>query len=238
MVYKWLNIIRSQLAFRTACDLCGTTASPSVGLCPACLDDLPVIPHPCPCCGLSLSQPNPGPCGACQHQPPAFDAAFIPFAYAPPLNDYITGLKFHSRLAAARLLGELLIQALPADVPDRPDCLLPVPLHARRLRRRGFNQALEIARPVAKHLQLPLDIHGVRRCRDTRPQSDLDRAGRQRNLRDAFELRQPLSWRHVAIVDDVVTTGNTVNALARLLRQHGVERIQIWAIARAQAGTR
>ena len=120
MVYKWLNIIRSQLAFRTACDLCGTTASPSVGLCPACLDDLPVIPHPCPCCGLSLSQPNPGPCGACQHQPPAFDAAFIPFAYAPPLNDYITGLKFHSRLAAARLLGELLIQALPADLPDRP----------------------------------------------------------------------------------------------------------------------
>jgi ComF family protein len=233
MVYKWLNIVRPQIAFRTACDLCGAASRHSIGLCPACLDDLPVIPHPCPRCGISQAHAIPGPCGACQRQPPAFDSAFIPFAYAPPLSGYITGLKFRSRLAAARLLGELLIRALPADVPDRPDCLLPVPLHARRLRGRGFNQALEIARPVAKHLQLPLDTHSVIRCRDTRPQSDLDQAGRRRNLRGAFELRQALPWRHVAIVDDVVTTGNTVNAVAGLLRRHGVERIQIWAVARA-----
>lgn len=245
MVYNWLKLVRSSPLFVDSCELCGAPTRHPTGLCPACLADLPVIEAACPRCASPRpahrvdypadyppGDPAP-PCGNCQRHPPQFDAARIPFAYAPPLSGGITRLKFHARLAAARLLGELLVGALQADPPDRPDGLLPVPLHWRRLRQRGFNQALEIARPVARRLRLPVSTRHVIRRLDTRPQSDLDRQQRRRNLQHAFAMVRPLPWRHVAILDDVVTTGNTVDALAALLRQHGVERIQVWAVARA-----
>jgi ComF family protein len=142
-------------------------------------------------------------------------------------------LKFHGRLADARLLGELFLASLDPAVHPLPECLIPVPLHPVRLRERGFNQALELARPISQQLNLPLEPHIVQRRLHTRPQSELSGTTRRLNLRHAFHLAAPVPYRHVALIDDVVTTASTLNELARVLRQTGVKTIQIWAIARA-----
>lgn len=114
-----------------------------------------------------------------------------------------------------------------------PECIIPVPLHRRRLRQRGFNQALEIAKPLAKKLQLPVDFKTCIRTKHTRPQSELSAKKRQQNIKNAFTLKKPITAKHVAIVDDVMTTGNTVTELSALLRNNGVTTIEIWCCARA-----
>lgn len=232
MVYNWLNIIHSSHC-SSDCRLCAAPANHPSGICRDCLADLPHNHHPCPRCGAALPQATTIPCGECQRHPPHFDYAHIPFRYAPPLISFITGLKFQGQLANARLLGELLLTSLISGSSPLPECLIPVPLHSSRLRERGFNQALELARPLSQQLHLPLEPNVVQRQRHTCPQSELTGESRRRNLRGAFRLTAPLAYQHVALVDDVVTTGSTLNELARVLRQTGVKTIQIFAIARA-----
>ena len=232
MVYNWLRSNLLPLRF-SHCRLCAGLADQPGSLCRACLADMPHNHHPCPRCGAVLSQSTTTPCGECQRQPPHFDHAHIPYRYAPPLIPFITSLKFHGRLADARLLGNLFLASLATASYPLPECLIPVPLHPIRLRERGFNQAVELARPLSKKLHLPLEAHALQRCRHTRPQSELSGATRRRNLRHAFRPDAPLPYQHVALIDDVVTTGSTLNELARVLRQSGVKTIQIWAIARA-----
>ncbi len=232
MVYNWLNINR-YIAPQGDCRLCAAPADCAYGICRACLAELPHNHYPCPCCGAVLTAPTTLPCGACQRQPPHFDHARIPYCYAPPLIPFITGLKFHGRLANARWLSELFLARLEPGAFSLPECLIPVPLHPTRLRERGFNQAMELARPLSQRLRLPLEPYTVQRDRHTAPQSELSGATRRRNLRGAFHQLAPLPYQHVALIDDVVTTGSTLNELARVLRRGGVKTIQIWAIARA-----
>ena len=121
-----------------------------------------------------------------------------------------------------------------AQQDARPEVIIPVPLHTGRLRERGFNQALELARPVAARLRIPINIHACARTRGTAAQSDLPAAQRTKNVKGAFELREPLKEVHrVAIIDDVMTTGATVDELARVLIAAGVENVQVWVCARA-----
>jgi len=140
--------------------------------------------------------------------------------------------KFRGRLNAVRLLGQLLAGSILASGQALPDVLVPVPLHRGRLAERGYNQAHEIGRVVGRVLALPVDPDCCERRLATLPQAALDVAERRRNIRGAFGVRVPLPWRHLAILDDVVTTGNTVEELARVLRRAGAERIQVWAVAR------
>ena len=231
MVYNWLNINLS-IARATDCRLCSLPNNNTAGLCRDCLAELPQIHHACPCCGAELANFVTVLCGKCQRQAPWFDSAHIPYRYAPPLVPFITGLKFHARLAESRFLAELFLASLSAEL-TLPECLIPVPLHSQRLRERGFNQALELARLLSHRLHLPIENHLVQRRLNTRPQSELSGKSRHHNMRHAFELLSPVKYRHVAILDDVVTTGSTVNELAQVLRQAGVEYIQVWAIARA-----
>ncbi len=232
MVYNWINFNRFS-APHCDCRLCAAPADRAGCICRACLEDLPHNHFPCPCCGAVLASATTIPCGTCQRQPPHFDRAHIPYRYAPPLIPFITGLKFHGRLANARWLSELFLTSLKPDAFSLPECLIPVPLHPTRLRERGFNQAMELARPLSQRLRLPLEPHTVQRHRYTPPQSELSGATRRRNLRGAFQLVAPISYQHVALIDDVVTTGSTLNELARVLRRGGVKTIQIWAITRA-----
>jgi ComF family protein len=145
-------------------------------------------------------------------------------------------LKFHQKLHLASLLGGLLAEALEGRAAPLPDCLVPVPLHPQRLRERGYNQALELARVVSTRLAVPLDATLCVRQRATAPQTALDGKERRRNLHGAFTVREGNLPRHVAIIDDVVTTGTTVGELARTLRRAGVDTVEVWACARA--GTR
>ena len=232
MVYDWLKYNLFPARF-TDCRLCSLPTDDASGLCHGCLADLPWNHHACPRCGAGLANFVATACGQCLRHPPQFDSSHIPFRYAPPLIPFITGLKFHARLAEARFLAELFLCGFPTNALPLPECLIPVPLHAKRLRERGYNQALELTRLLSQRLHLPIENQIVQRRLHTQPQSELSGDTRRRNMRQAFQLKTPVVYRHVALIDDVVTTGSTVNELARVLRQAGVEMIQVWAIARA-----
>jgi ComF family protein len=171
-------------------------------------------------------------CPACQRRALPFDLSLAAFRYEAAVVALVTGAKFDGRLNLARLLGQCLADRVREMDPPRPDALVPVPLHAARLRTRGYNQALEIARVVGRELALPVDRSCCVRVLETPPQAGLDERARTRNVRGAFLAQGPLPWRHVAILDDVVTTGSTVAELSRVLRRAGAVRIQVWAVAR------
>ena len=236
MVYKWLDSLQLAL-FPPRCLLCGGPGWERRDLCGHCAAALPRAASACPTCALPLAGGVPSqPCGRCQRRPPAFAATRAAFLYAPPVDRLVQGLKFGRHMSHARLLGELLAGHLAATPGPRPELLLPVPLHPRRQRQRGFNQALELARPVARRLDLPLLATGCRRLRDTVAQSDLAAGARRRNVRGAFAVDAPVGGRRVALLDDVVTTGHTVAELARVLAAAGAERIEVWCVARAVRG--
>lgn len=195
------------------CVFCGTRTRDAEGLiCEGCNDDMPRIPSPPPATGSPL----------------AFDVA--PVAYAFPVDAAIKALKFRRKLFYAPALAQLLCAAT-SELPDDIDAVLPVPLHWRRRWFRGFNQAVEIGRPVAKALGVPL-VSPVRRKRSTPFQSGLSARARARNLRSAFVIREALQHQHVLIIDDVITTGTTMHQLARLLKSAGAGKVSALAVAR------
>lgn len=232
MVNNWLhNILSWPLA--ASCQLCGSLqVSSDFELCPACYEALPWLPPACPRCATPMPAADTSLCGQCQQRPPAFDSSLVLFHYEAPMDHLIQGLKFHAQLSYARLLGTLMARHLTTGQNDI-DCIIPVPLHPLRLRERGFNQALELARPIARHLQLPIDTRHCQRIRHTHGQADLPLARRHTNIRNAFRASNPGGWQHVAIIDDVMTSGQTVNALARALKQAGVKKVSVWSCCRA-----
>jgi len=144
----------------------------------------------------------------------------------------VSAAKFRGRLNVARLLSECLLLSLRERMVPLPELLIPVPLHPRRLSERGYNQALEVARPLGRTLRVRLDTASCIRVQATAPQAGLEKEARKRNIRGAFQTIRPPSARHVALVDDVVTTGSTVSELTKVLKQAGVERVDVWAVAR------
>jgi len=157
----------------------------------------------------------------------------VPFEYRPPLDGWVQTLKFKQRLSHARVLGELAADYLEDRLDACPDRIIPVPLHRARLRQRGYNQALEIARPIARRLKTAIDYRSVYRSRATPPQSRLSHRVRRANIRGAFTACADVTGIRVAIVDDVMTTGSTVGELARCLRRAGAEDVEVWVVARA-----
>ena len=173
-------------------------------------------------------------CGRCLRNPPIFDEVVPVFAYQGVVARLIQGMKFSGRLSHARLLGSLMGLRLRDSIMDIPELLIPVPLHRRRLRERGFNQSLELARHINRYIgRREILPDTCVRQRYTASQADLPAKQRRRNVRNAFSCRAAIKARHVAIIDDVMTTGSTVNEIARLLKNAGVEEIQIWCVARA-----
>ena len=217
--------------FPRHCLLCGDPAH-GRALCNGCLADLPYNEIACPRCALPMTAFAPL-CRDCLERPPPFDHACAPLRYAEPAAWLITALKFHRQLACAELLGNLLAERISAEPTTLPEVVVPVPLHPSRQRSRGFNQAIEIARPLARRLALPLEIDACRRQRATAVQSELPARQRRANLDNAFRIHAGFQPRTVAIVDDVMTTGSTAAALTRALKESGVEEVQVWCCARA-----
>lgn len=228
---NWANIIQDWL-YPPTCLLCQDRGTTGRDLCRRCADALPFHRSGCPRCGLALAPPFAGYCGRCLRHPPAFDATFALFRYEEPARYLIHALKFRSHYPCARLLGQLMAEAL-ASLPEKPEGLIPVPLHPQRYRERGFNQAAEIARSISRQLHIPIELDSCARSRATPPQTELSAKERGRNVRNAFRVVTIPRASHVAIVDDVVTTGSTVNELAKVLRAAGVDRIDVWTCARA-----
>jgi ComF family protein len=221
--------------FPAACVLCGKPGANGRELCADCLGDLPYNNVACAQCASPLSvQAVAGSlCGRCQQTPPSYDRAFSAFHYTHPVAQLIHRLKFNAKLNMARLLGELMADHLHSKIQTRPELIIPVPLHRSRLRGRGFNQALEIARPVAGKLGIPIDYQSCVRARATVDQLGLTAKQRRANVKDAFSVVRPVQARHVAVMDDVMTTGHTLEEVAKVLRTAGVEQIDVWVVARA-----
>lgn len=212
-----------------ACALCGGDTRGSA-LCQGCLDDLPWHrgAH-CPQCALPT--PMGELCGACLRHPPAFDRTRAALAYRFPADRLIPRLKYHGHLALASALATCLAGVV-AEAP-RPDRVIPMPLHPARIRQRGFNHATEIARAVARPLGLTLDLDSCRRIRDTPPQQGLKHDARRRNVRGAFACSGNLAGERIAIVDDVMTTGTSLDELAAALKRAGAAEVDCWVVARA-----
>ncbi len=220
----------SDLLFPPVCLVCSEPGQPGRDLCPACVAALPWLESACRRCALPLPATEPGSalCGACRQGSSPLAGVHAAFLYDTPVDGLLRRFKFHRDLAAGCLLAQLMHTRLAAV--ERPQALVPVPLHLSRLRRRGYDQALELARPLARALHLPM-LAGLRRTRATAAQSELDAAARRRNLRAAFVAHGTLPA-HVALVDDVMTTGATLQAAARALRRAGVARVDAWVCAR------
>lgn len=220
--------------FPPRCLLClDPGQAPALDLCAACQADLARDLPACTGCAKRLPQPDTFLCGECLARPRAFDAAFAPYLYRHPVDWMVHRMKYAGEIAAARVFGTLLGSLVRSSHMLHVQALLPVPLHRAREARRGYNQAMEIARYAGRELDLPVAFDACRRTRDTLPQAGLDGAARRHNLRGAFALTRPPAFSRVAIVDDVLTTGSTVDELAALLKAAGVQWVEVWAVARA-----
>lgn len=242
------------------CELCGQRAF-GLNLCTLCIESLPRTPSPCPRCGLAqltaadakhnakysakhsaehnteLSEAR---CGFCAVRQPAIDQCISLLSYEAPVKQLVSRFKFHEKFATGRSLSLLLTDKIKEHYEHciLPEGIIPVPLHPSRWRQRGYNQAMEIGRVISQELQIRLATNAVQRIKATEAQTTLtSSAARRRNLAGAFAVKnraQLRNYKHIAIVDDVITTMSTIDALAKLLRKAGVERIDAWSLARAQ----
>jgi ComF family protein len=180
----------------------------------------------CPVCALPT--PDGSVCGHCLKHTPHFDHTVAVFAYAFPVDKLVQALKYGEQLALADALARHLVQR----VEQRPDRIVAMPLHPARLRERGFNQSLELARSIARNLNIPLLTDSIRRIRNTAPQAALPWKERKHNMRNAFACNADLNGLHIGVVDDVMTSGITLNELARILRGAGAREVSAWVVAR------
>ncbi len=207
----------------------------AAGLCEICQAQLPINTCACRTCALPLSGTQSGLlCGRCLRTPPPYQASWCAYEYVYPIPHLVRRLKYGGALAPSRVLGNLLARYLQAHRAGAwPECFIPVPLHSRRYRTRGYNQVIELGRWLERTLNIPMRTDLVIRRRHTPEQAGLSRRERRKNLRRAFVTTDVAPPRHIALLDDVITTGSTMNELARLLKQSGVEHIEVWGLARA-----
>ncbi len=207
------------------CLLCGEESGPEL-LCAACAAELPALAEHCPQC--ALPSPAGAVCGSCLDRPPHYDRTLALWRYEFPCDRLVQALKYRARLA----LSGFFARSLASRPLPEVDLIVPMPLHPKRLAERGFNQALEIARGLARRLGRPIEPRGALRVKDTPPQTRLPYEERAKNVRGAFLCKLDLSGASVAVVDDVMTTGATLNELARALKRAGATRVENFVIAR------
>lgn len=228
----WRAWLRAAVAVALphACVLCASARSRSL-VCDACAAALPRNAHPCAVCALPLGAGDR--CGHCLLHPPSFERTFAPFLYAFPVDRLVQSYKYRGLLACAAWFAD----AMCACRPDSPgaDLLVAMPLAAARQRERGFNQSLELARALSRRTSIPLAVDVVGRVRETRPQAALPWADRARNVGGAFASTADVAGRHVIVVDDVMTTGASLDELARTLKRAGATRVENWIVARTPA---
>ena len=224
-----------------SCLLCHQPATTERQLCRGCESRLPYLLHHCRICAEPLNgatvPPQPT-CGRCLKRPPAFNLTLAPLHYDYPIDRLIQRYKEQCDRHCLGLLSDLLLERLqqhyrPGSI-DLPQRLIPVPLHPNRLRQRGFNQSRELAEQLSARLTIPVDDHSCRRHLDTPHQQGLNARQRRRNLRNAFTVDSAAlqGCHHIALIDDVMTTGTTAQMLALTLLRAGIEQIDLWCLAR------
>lgn len=217
----------------SACALCGAYSGRAV--CPACEQAYVLPVTRCPCCANPAGRADLGRhCGACLADRPAFDATVAACDYAAPLDGLVLQLKFGAQLALAPWMARVLHGAVAHAAPALPDVLCPVPLGPARLVERGYNQALEVARPLAGALRVAIAPRLLQRVRETPAQSNAAPGERKKNVRGAFGVNAAgdVRGRHVGVVDDVMSSGHTLDEVATVLKRAGAARVTNFVFAR------
>jgi len=234
MVNNWTNIIQYSL-FPTSCIFCAKKAERLIDLCSACQNGLLTLDVQCIYCAqpLDIQATEQQICGRCQKVPRAFNKVYAPYLHQGEIRYLINQLKFEKAYKNSKLLGLLLADFLLSKKAPLPDCIIPVPLHTERYRQRGYNQTLEIAKVISKELSIPIEHKICLRTQNTPHQISLSLKQRHQNIRGAFSVKQAITADHIAILDDVMTTGATANELAKTLKAAGAKKVDIWVCARA-----
>lgn len=199
-------------------------------MCSYCIEFIRTLGPACRYCAYPLPEDHFLVCGQCIKKPPYFDNALITYVFEEPLRSLLHQFKYHNGLYLSSFLCQLMLNALQKQTMQA-QCLIPVPMHPKRLKQRGFNQAAILAKSLARKLNLPYDVTSCQKMINTAPQAGLGGEQRQKNLRGAFHCK-PLSYQHVIIIDDLLTTGCTANELARTIKNTGVKQVDIWCCAR------
>ena len=232
----FLKVFTELIFFKAQCVLCDSEVYEKTSICDACRIHLPVAEYACKVCALPLENDVKSKiCGQCISEMPYVDYAVNLFHYAAPVDYLISQMKFHQQLSVAAVLANLLKHHIESNELEYgfPDALIPVPLFKKRLASRGFNQSLEIIKPLAKSQNIPILLNVIERSKNTAVQTNLSKQSRIKNVLGCFSLLKKPKESHIVIVDDVVTTGATTNALAKLLKESGVEKVGVWSLARA-----
>lgn len=218
--------------FGNLCFLCADRNDTPETICPACQNDLVFNSNACSACAKPETASEL--CADCLKYPKMFiDNTEALFRYQYPVNHLVQTMKFRQGTNIANYLGKVMGEIIFMESTTVPDCIIPVPLHSFRLIQRGYNQSIELARPIAKQLGIYLDTHSCQRVLNTIPQTNLPAKKRRKNVRNAFSVTKKINYKHVLIIDDVITTGNTVNEVARVLHKAGVNKIDVLACAKA-----
>ncbi len=235
---KQLLKLFNQNFIDSRCVLCNDFVSREISLCHACESDLLKINSACLQCAIPMLQTEDSMaqvCGECLSQKAYIDYAFSLYHYVSPMADLITQMKFANKLSHASILDHLVAKQFSKHFKslEKPQVLLPIPLHPRRLAKRGFNQSLEISRSLSNTQNIPIALDLVDRIKNTSSQTDLNKKSRHKNVKDCFKLLQKINYSHIVIVDDVVTTGATTKEMAKLLKKAGVDKVGVLSLARA-----
>ncbi|MDQ7091614.1 MAG: ComF family protein [Methylococcales bacterium] len=227
-----VNYARKILNRSSMCILCDDDGIEGKDICKFCFQQLLRNKQSCYQCGYPLKSKRLSPlCGTCLSNPPDFNTTHAPFIYQGAIGYLITQLKFNQTYKNARLLGQIFADSLTKT--SLPQCIIPVPLHKKRYRQRGFNQSLEIAKTVGKQLHIPIESKLCIRHRNTPHQIGLPKHKRHENVKNAFSLVKQINYTHIAILDDVMTTGSTLREITRIFKKAGVSTIELWVCARA-----
>ena len=209
-----------------------SNCSNAIQICAPCLTALPYLTNCCHQCGQQLTAQRDY-CGACISKPPHFDQVFAPFEYSSSVRDLIIKFKYGETPTLAKPLAHLFHQQFFEQGIETPDLLISVPMHHSRLRQRGYNQSIELCRHLSRVMGIPTSHKIIAKCKLTPAQANLNLKRRKQNMRGSFSAGNPMQFNHIAIVDDVITTGATANEIAKVLKQMGVDYVQVWTLAHA-----
>ncbi|CEG57712.1 ComF family protein [Legionella fallonii] len=229
MRQKLLSIAQT-LRLPSICTLCNQFHKSSLAVCSYCAKYIKPLGLACRSCAYPLPDEGYMLCGQCIKKPPAFNNALIHYIFEEPLRSLLHQFKYHNGLYLTSFLGQLMLHSIQKQ-PIAAQCLIPVPMHPQRLKQRGFNQAVVLAKFLSRKLNLPYDPVSCQKIINTQPQASLDSEQRKKNLRKAFRVH-PLPYQHVVLIDDLLTTGSTANELARAIKKTGVKQVDVWCCAR------
>lgn len=229
---KIISSITQKLRPLSICRLCNQYHRQALAICKNCIESFIPLGTACQYCANPLPDKGFSICGACIRQRPHFDDVCVAYRFEEPLRGLIHEFKYQQGLYLTKTLTTIIGHALAKETPlFKPECLIPIPMHPSRLKERGFNQAAVLAKALARQYDIPCNLRHCKKIINTAAQASLNSRERRMNLRKSFTVK-PLPYTHVALVDDLLTTGSTANELAAMLKKSGVKRVSLWCCAR------